>query len=148
MVPASRRFFTLICATTSTPSLANSFVPAGVVAVIMRVDQIFDRQVGDGGDRRLDLVVQRRVLAVDHDDARLGDGDRDVSTLALQHVDVVAEVGGLDLDLGEIGRRRRGRGGWLLLRACRCRPGDRTVAAAANTLANHQSPPGPVLPNP
>src|SRR5256885_11258674 len=39
--------------------------------------------------------------------------------LALEHVDVVAEVGGLDLDLGEIDRPgRRGRGRGLLLREC------------------------------
>ena len=28
--------------------LGKGFIPAGVVAMIVRVDQIFDRQVGDG----------------------------------------------------------------------------------------------------
>ena len=33
----------------------------------------------------------------------------DIAALAFEHVDVVAEIGGLDLDLREIRRRRRGR---------------------------------------
>ena len=53
----------------------------------------------DGG---LDLVVERRELAVHHDDAVGADRDRDVAALALEHIGLVAEVGGLDLDLGEI----------------------------------------------
>ena len=32
----------------------------------------------------------------------------DVAALAFEHVDLVAEIGGLDLDLREIRRRRRG----------------------------------------
>ena len=59
--------------------------------------------------------MQRRELAVDHDDAVFCQCDRDVPALALEHVDVVAEVGGLDLDLGEIDWRR-GRRWCLLLR--------------------------------
>src|SRR5262249_17124980 len=50
--------------------------------------------------------VQRRELAVHHDDAVAANGDRDVAALAFEHVGLVAKVGGLDLDLGEIGRLR------------------------------------------
>src|SRR5258708_29907083 len=95
--------------------LGKGFVAAGMVAVKMRVDEIFDRLVRDRGDRGLDLVMQRREFAVYHDDAVLPDGDGDVPALALEHIDVVAEIGGLDVYLGEIGGR--GWGGRLLLRA-------------------------------
>jgi hypothetical protein len=80
-----------------------------MVAVEMRVDEIFDRQVRNRRNCRLDLVVQRGVFAVHHDDRVLADRDRDVSALAFEHIDVVAEIGGLDFDLGEIRGRRRGR---------------------------------------
>ena len=79
-------------------ALGKEFVPAGVVAVEMRVDEIFDRFVRDRFDGGLDLVVQRRVLAVHHDDAVFPYRHGDISALAFEHVDVVAEVGGLDLD--------------------------------------------------
>ncbi len=109
--------------------LGKRLVAAGVVAVKMGVDEIFDRLVRDRRDRGLDLVMQRREFAVDHDDAVFCNGDRDIAALAFQHIDVVAEIGGLDLDLGKI-RRRGSRGRRLLLRAggarkpqggCRCR---------------------------
>jgi hypothetical protein len=61
-------------------------------------------------DRRLDLVVKRRELGVHHDDAVGAHRDGDVSTLALQHIGVVPQVGGLDLDLGEIDVLLRGGG--------------------------------------
>ena len=79
--------------------LGEGLVSAGVVAMIMRVDEIFDRLFRDRFDGGLDLVVQRRELAVDHDDAVFRHGHRDISTLAFEHVAVAAEVGGLDLDL-------------------------------------------------
>ena len=68
----------------------------------MGVDQIFDGQRRDLLDGGLDLVVQRRELAVDHDDAVGADRDRDVAALAFEQIGLVAEIGGLDLDLGEI----------------------------------------------
>jgi hypothetical protein len=85
-----------------------------MVAMIMRVDEIFDRLVRNCRYRGLDLVMQRRVLAVDHDDPVFRHRDGDISALAFEHIDVVAEIGGLDLDLGEVRRRRCG--GRLLLR--------------------------------
>ena len=49
----------------------------------------------------------------------------DVPALAFEHVDVVAEVGGLDLDLGEIDRRRcGGRGCGVVAARMRCRPAE------------------------
>ncbi len=75
----------------------------------MGVDEIFDRLARHQHDGVLDLVVQRRELAVDHDDAVPGHRHGDIAALALEHIDVVAEIGGLDLDLGEIRRRRCGR---------------------------------------
>ena len=93
--------------------LGEGFVAAGVVAVEMGVDEVFDRQVRDRGNRGLDLVMQWCELAVHHDDRASAHGDRDIPALALEHIDVVAEIGGLDLDLGEIRGRRRG---WRLLR--------------------------------
>jgi hypothetical protein len=80
----------------------KSGIPAGVIAVVMRVDQIAHRLLGDGRDRCLDLVVQRRELSVHHDHAVGGHRNGDVAALAFQHVSLVAEIGGLDLDLGEI----------------------------------------------
>ena len=130
--------------------LGEGLVTAGVVAMIMGVDQIFDRQIGDGGDHGLDLVMERRELAVDHDDAVLcqchGDVPANTSRhLALEHVDVVAEVGGLDLDLGEIDRWRGG-GRLRLLRESAAsqqkRDGNRRISGT-----NHREPPqGPIRP--
>ena len=77
-------------------------ISAGVIAVIMGVDEIFDGQRRDLLDGGLDLVVERRELAVHHDDAVGADRDGDVAALALEHVGLVAQVGGLDLDLGEV----------------------------------------------
>ena len=94
--------------------LGERFVAAGMVAMKMRVDEIFDRLVRNRRNRGLDLVMQRRELAVDHDDPVFRHRHGDVSALAFEHIDVVAEIGGLDLDLGEIRRRRCGRR--LLLR--------------------------------
>ena len=66
---------------------------------------------GRGGERaKADLQILRRARVAaqespgsDHravaDDAVLRHRHRDVPTLAFEHVDIVAEVGGLDLDL-------------------------------------------------
>jgi hypothetical protein len=91
--------------------LVKQRIAAGVVGVVMRVDHVFDREIGDLGDRRLDAVVQRRKLRVDHDRRVAADGQRDVAAFAGQHIGVVAEIGGLDLDLAEVALRRAGRSG-------------------------------------
>ena len=77
-------------------------VPAGVVAVIVRVDDEAHRLVGDALQRGLNLVRQRRVLVVDDHDAVLADGRADVAARALQHVDVAGDLGDLDLHFAEV----------------------------------------------
>ena len=54
--------------------------------------------------------MERRELAVHHDDAVSAHRDRDVAALAFEHIGLVAEVSGLDLDLGEIDILLGGRG--------------------------------------
>ena len=80
-----------------------------MVAVEMGVDQVFYREIRDASDCGLDLVVQRREFAVHHDDAVFRHRHGNIAALTLQHVDVVAEIGGLDLHFGEIDRRGSGR---------------------------------------
>ena len=80
---------------------------AGVVAVIMRGDDVFHRQRRDGRDRRLDLVVERRVLAVDDDDAVGADRDGDVAARAFQPKVLLPRSMVLMLDLGEVDRLLR-----------------------------------------
>ena len=54
-------------------------VPAGMVAVIVGVDDEAYRLVGDALQRGLDLFRQRGVLVVDDDDAVLADRGADVA---------------------------------------------------------------------
>jgi len=82
--------------------LAEGRVAAGVIAVIMRVDQVLDRLIADFRNRRFQLVVHRRELRIHHDDAVRADGDRDVAACALEHVGVLAEIGRLHFDLGKV----------------------------------------------
>src|ERR1700688_1121613 len=56
--------------------------------------------------------MQRREFAIHHDDPVFRHRHGDVSALAFEHIDGAAEIGGLDLDFGEIRRRRWC--GWLL----------------------------------
>src|SRR6266550_3365492 len=89
------------------------------VAMEMRVDEIFDRLAARHFvDGRFDLVVQRRELAVDLDDAVVTDRGDDVAALAFQHIGVVAERRHLHLDLRKVrlslrisGRRKKADGG-------------------------------------
>jgi hypothetical protein len=82
--------------------LVEERISAGVIAVIMGVDEIFDRQRRDLLDGGLDLVVERRELAVHHDGAIGADSDGDVSALTLEHVGLVSQLRSLDLHLGEV----------------------------------------------
>jgi hypothetical protein len=107
-----------------------------MVAVEMRVDEISDRLFRDRFNGGLDPVMQRRVLAVDHDDTVLGHRHRDIAALALEHVDVVAEIGGPDFDFRKIRRRRCGR---RLLRECRRGPRENCGGGQSHPV--HASPP-------
>jgi hypothetical protein len=73
--------------------LVKKLVAAGLLAVEMGVDEITDglaRQRRDGG---LDLVVERRKLAVHHDDAVVPHCEHDVAAAAAyEHVGHVAEI--------------------------------------------------------
>jgi hypothetical protein len=80
---------------------------AGVIAVIVRDRDLFDRKRRDLDHRRLDLVVQRRELGVDHQDAVVPDGDGDIPALTGQHIGLVAQVLGDDLHFAEVGRSLR-----------------------------------------
>ena len=83
--------------------LGEALVAARMVAMEMRVDEIADRLLRDGCDRRRDLVMQRRELAVDHDDAVVAHRGGDVAAHAFDHVGPVPEIGGLHLHLGIVG---------------------------------------------
>jgi hypothetical protein len=87
--------------------LAEGLVTAGVIAVIMRIDEIFHRLIGDGGNRRLQLVVHGRELGIDHDDPIAAHGHRDIAARAFEHIGVVAEVRRFHLNLREILLLRR-----------------------------------------
>ena len=82
--------------------LLEECVAAGVVAVIVGVDDEADRLVGNALERSLDLLGQGSVFVVDHDDAVVTHRRADVSARSLQHVDAAGNVGDLDLDLAEI----------------------------------------------
>src|SRR3977135_562404 len=93
--------------------LGEGRVAARVVAMEMRVDQIFDRLAARHFvDGRFDFVLQRRELAIHLDDAVIADCSHDVAALAFQHIGVVAERRDLHLDLRKIR---------LSLRIGRCR---------------------------
>src|SRR5206468_2193617 len=49
--------------------LPHSLIAAGVVAVHVRIDHEFNRRVGDLPDGAHNLVMQRRKLGVNHEDA-------------------------------------------------------------------------------
>src|SRR4029079_1240577 len=70
-------------------TLLEVLVSASVVAMIVRVDHVLDGQRRDRLDGGLDLVRQRRELAIDHEDALVTDGDGDISALPRQHVSPV-----------------------------------------------------------
>src|SRR5262249_46066058 len=82
---------------------------AGMVAVEVGQDRVFDRQRRDRLDRRLDLVAEWGELCVHHDDAVGADGDRDVAARPFQPVGLVAEIDGLDLDVRQVLLRIRSR---------------------------------------
>jgi hypothetical protein len=79
--------------------LAKGHVPTDMVAVIVSIHQKAHRLWRDRGDRCLQLVVQRRELAVDHDHAIIANRDGAVAAKSFQHVGAVAQIGGFHLNL-------------------------------------------------
>jgi hypothetical protein len=80
--------------------LAQCLVPAGVVAMPVRVDDEADGIGIDRFHRRFDLGHQRRELVVDEDVAVRAMRQADVSARAEQHRDARCHLLDLDLDLG------------------------------------------------
>jgi hypothetical protein len=91
--------------------LREVLVAAGVIRVHVCVDQEADGLVGDATDRGDELVGERRELGVDQQDALGARQHADRAALAFQGPEVGCQLGGPDLDLAEVGRRLRERGG-------------------------------------
>ena len=86
-------------------ALPEILVPAGVVEMPMRVDDVLDRPGAQRLDRGDDLVGQRSELVVDQHRAVRAVADADVAALAEQHGDAGLELLRADLDGLEILRR-------------------------------------------
>ncbi len=82
-------------------------VPAGVIAVIVRVDDEPHRLVGDAFQRRLNFLGERGVLIVDNHNSIVPDRCANVPSRAFQHVNVAGHLGDLHLDFAEILLLRR-----------------------------------------
>src|SRR5690606_35240648 len=77
-------------------------VAAGVIAVMMRVDDVADRLVGELPDRGEDLVGERSELRVDDQHAVVADLHGNVAAGPDEHVDIVAHLKRPDLDGVEV----------------------------------------------
>ncbi len=97
---------------------APRLVPAGVVEVVVRVDDeahLARLALGELGDLRGDAVCELGELVVDHDRAIRADEQRDVAARAGEHVQPAAEIdvlhdGVLEVDL-RVGGEAEHRGG-------------------------------------
>ena len=105
--------------------LGDRLVAADVIAVHVRVDDVADRRVADRADGGEDLRAERRELRVDDHDAFGADVDGRVAAGADEHVDVVAHLDGVDLDVVEVLAAAR--------RPSRRRSAAPTASAAATT---------------
>ncbi len=82
--------------------LCEILVAAGVVAVHVGVHHEADRFVGNLVDGRGDLLRERRELRVHHEDSFRPDEHADGAALAFERVEIVADLGGLDLHFAEV----------------------------------------------
>ena len=82
---------------------------AGVVEMPVGVEQKAHRLVRNRLDRGQYARRQRRKLVVDQEHAVLADRYTDVAAFAFEHVDVLRQLGGLDLHLVEAVRLGSGR---------------------------------------
>ena len=73
-----------------------------MVAVNMRVDDVFDRHVGKRSDRRHDFGGHLSILGVDHQDTILADLQSRVAARAHKHVDVALDREDLFLHVVEV----------------------------------------------
>jgi len=79
--------------------LAEGFVSARVIAVIVCIDEKRDIVVGHRLDGGHDLVGKRRELIVDQKGAVRADGEPHIAPGAGQHIDAVRHFARLDVDL-------------------------------------------------
>jgi hypothetical protein len=78
-------------------------VTAGVIAVIVGVDNEAHRLVGDAFERRLNLIGQGSVLIIHDDDSILPDRGADIAGIvSFQHVDAAGDLGHFHLDFAEV----------------------------------------------
>ena len=82
--------------------LGEVLVAAGVIRVDVSIDQKADRLIRDLMNRRHNLLAQRRKLAVHHENAVRPNQDADGAALPLERIEIIGQLGGLDLDLAEI----------------------------------------------
>jgi hypothetical protein len=82
--------------------LLEELVSTGVVLVVVGIDDEADGLVGDALECGLNLVGERGILVVNHDDAIVTYRSPDVAACALQHVYVAGDFNDLDLDFAEI----------------------------------------------
>jgi len=89
----------------SRTGIGEGGVPAGVIAVIVSIDDEANRLVCDAKifEPSLDFFGKRSKLVVNDDDSVSADRGRDISSLAFQHVDVSGNFSDLDLDFGPVG---------------------------------------------
>ena len=78
--------------------LADVLVPAGVIGMHVRVDDVANRAGRQRANGRKNLVREWRVLRIDDEHAVLPDLHRDVAARADEHVDVALRRQQLDLD--------------------------------------------------
>src|SRR5580704_18127726 len=77
-------------------------VTAGVIGMIVGIDDKAHRLVSDAFQRRLDFVGQGSVLVVDDYDAVVADRSSDVSAGTLDHIDVAGNLCDLHRDFTEV----------------------------------------------
>ena len=84
------------------PAIAKDRVAPGVIAVVMGVQDEGRLGATECQDNGPDLGRQRRELIVDDQCAVLANGKTDVASLALQHVDPLRDLDGLNPNLGKV----------------------------------------------
>ena len=150
---AARRSLARLCAITRGAGVLERLAAGDVVEVVVAVDQVLDRLVGDLLDLVDVLLPAGRPAVGDRiggDHARIGDDEHRLMVAVAEDVDVVGAVdlGGLDLRPG--GRRRRRRRRWRgrrgrrcggLLCLCRSNGGDQSGRHQCKTRSCHRLPP-------
>ena len=84
------------------PGLRQFLVPAGMIAMHVRVDDVADRLVGHGPDRCQNLVAYPRVHRVHQQHTLFAHLHGDVAARADKHINVALDRQHVDLDVVEI----------------------------------------------